>query len=219
MPTETPYTFVVVDDHDSVLEGTCSVLQSEYPNAKILTARSADQVENLVADTKPDVIVIDLSLPYAPGDEPHTSTGLTLLTNLLTTHKSLNVVVQSAHAQTLVRLKPLIDAHRAGLTISDKSAPSREMLTKVDWALQGLVFTPPEMRVGLEIKHEWLTMLELAFNEGLIDKVIAKKMNVSERTVRHYWTRTQDALGVYPEEGCNIRVQTHNKARQAGLLD
>jgi len=219
MSKNTSYTFVVIDDHDSVVEGTCIVLKGEYPDAKILTASTADKVESLIAETQPNLMVMDLSIPSEPDRESHISTGLDLLTGILTTHTALNVVIQSAHVKALIRLKPLIDAHKGGFTISDKSAPSHEMLKKVDWALQGLVFTPQEMRVGLEIKREWMTMLELAFKEGLTDKLIAQKMNVSERTVRHYWTRTQDALGVYPEEGFNIRVHTHNKARQAGLLD
>lgn len=213
------YTFIVVDDHDSVLEGTCRVLQGKYLDAKVLTASTADKVDALVADAKPDLIVMDLSIPKSVGEQAQTSTGLNLLESLLSVYKSLNFVVQSAHVKSLIRLKPAIDAHQAGFTISDKSSPSREMLFKVDLALKGLVFTPQEMRVGLEVKREWLTMLGLAFNQGMTDRAIAEKMNVSERTIRHYWTRVQDALSVYPEEGFNIRVQTHNAARQAGLLD
>lgn len=212
-------TFVVVDDHDSVLEGTCRVLQAQYPDAKVSKARKADDVEALVKDVEPDLIVMDLSIPEHEGDKSTTETGLNLLRSLLQNYPDLNVVVQSAHVKTLIRLKSLIDKHQAGLTIADKSLTSSEMLIKVDWALNGLLFTPPEMRLGLEIKPEWLKVLQLAFGEGLTDKAIAQKMNVAERTVRHYWTRVQDALGVYPDEGINIRVQTYNKARQMGLLD
>jgi DNA-binding NarL/FixJ family response regulator len=62
-------------------------------------------------------------------------------------------------------------------------------------------------------------MLKLAFGQGLQDKAIAEQMNISERTVRHYWTKIQDVLGVYPDEGINIRVQTGIRARQEGLID
>ena len=75
------------------------------------------------------------------------------------------------------------------------------------------------MRTGLELKEEWLTLLELAFVEGLQDKEIAKRMNVAERTVRHYWSKIQDALKVYPETGKNIRIQTEIIARKEGLID
>ena len=212
-------TFLVVDDHESVLEGTCSVLQGQYPDAKILSAGTADTVEPLIEDAKPNLIVMDLSIPAKSGEKPTTDNGLQLLQSILSAHPKLNLVIQSAHARSLIRLKPVIESHLAGFTIADKSLPSHEMLVKVDWALKGLLYTPPEMRAGLEIKPEWLEMLQLAFVQGMTDKAIAQQMNVSERTVRHYWTRTQDALEVYPDEGINIRIQTYNKARHYGLLD
>lgn len=212
-------TFVVVDDHESVLEGTCSVLQKQYPNVKILTAGTADTVEPLVQDVKPALMVMDLSIPAKREDQPQTDTGLQLLRSLLKAHPTLNVVVQSAHVRSLIRLQSMINAHQAGFTIADKCLSSHEMLIKVDWALKGLLYTPPEMRTGLEVKPEWLQMLEMAFTQGLTDKAIAQQMNVSERTVRHYWTRVQDALEVYPDKGTNIRIKTYNKARKAGLFD
>ncbi len=62
-------------------------------------------------------------------------------------------------------------------------------------------------------------MLVLAFEEGLQDKTIAERMCISERMVRHYWSKLQDALDIYPEEGKNIRIQTEMKARSEGLID
>lgn len=217
-PTSTK-TFVVVDDHTSVLEGTCHLLQTQYADTKIVTATTADRVDAVINEIQPDLVIMDLSIPQNGGSRSQTETGLTLLRSLLKNHPNLNIVVQSTHIKTLIQLKLLIETHRAGFTIVDKSLTSSEMLTKVDWALNGLLYTSPEMRLGLEVKPEWLAMLRLAFEKGLMDRAIAKHMNISERTVRHYWTRVQDALGVYPETGTNIRVQTYNKARQSGLLD
>lgn len=217
--TSAPQTFVVVDDHESVLGGTIAVLQKQYPDIRIITAATAKAAEEQVASVKPDVVIMDLSIPTTPNDTAQTETGLQLLRTLMEQYPQLNFVVQSAHIRSLVRLKPMIDVHEGGFTIADKGLPLKEMLTKVDWALQGLIFTPREMRVGLEIKPEWLEVLTLAFQEGLQDKAIAERINVSERTVRHYWTKVQDALGVYPEEGKNIRIQTEIRAREEGLID
>jgi hypothetical protein len=44
-------------------------------------------------------------------------------------------------------------------------------------------------------------------------------MCISERMVRHYWSKLQDALNIYPEAGKNIRIQTEIKARSEGLID
>ncbi|MGF1500096.1 MAG: response regulator [Elainellaceae cyanobacterium] len=213
------HTFVVVDDHEAVLGGTVAVLQKEYPDAKIVTASTAKEAEEQVAGATPDAVVMDLSIPYMPKDTAQTETGIQLLRSLMQQYPTLNIVVQSAHVRSLVRLKPVIDTHEGGFTIADKSLPLKEMLTKIDWALQGLIYTPREMRTGLEVKPEWLEVLTLAFQEGLQDKAIAEQMNVSERTVRHYWTKVQDALDVYPEAGKNIRIQTEIRAREEGLID
>ncbi|MGJ3248162.1 MAG: DNA-binding response regulator [Elainellaceae cyanobacterium] len=212
-------TFVVVDDHESVLGGTVSALQKAYPDVHMVTAQTAKEAEDQVATRKPGAVVMDLSIPYSVGDTAQTETGIQLLRTLIQQYPTLNIVVQSAHVRSLVRLKPMIDTHEGGFTIADKSLPLKEMLTKVDWALQGLIYTPREMRTGLEVKPEWLEVLVLAFQEGLQDKAIAERMNVSERTVRHYWTKVQDALGVYPDEGKNIRIQTEIRARDEGLID
>jgi DNA-binding NarL/FixJ family response regulator len=95
------------------------------------------------------------------------------------------------------------------------------MLTRVDWALQGLTHTKDIKGInsGTEVKPEWLKVLYLAFERGLQDKAIAQEMCVSERMVRHYWNKLQDALNVYPEVGKNIRIQTEKQARDEGLID
>jgi DNA-binding NarL/FixJ family response regulator len=224
MPPERPLSeklaFVVVDDHDSVLEGTCSVLQNKYPSAMLQTAGTAAQALTLVQQGKPpDLIVMDLSIPQKSGEDSQTDVGLALLRSLMEAQPELNIVVQSANVRTLVRLKPMIDNHLGGFTIADKSLPKHEMLTKVEWSLKGVVYTPREMRTGLEVKPEWLQMLQLACQEGLTDRAIAEKMNIAERTVRHYWTKVQDALDVYPDESKNTRIQTLLQARKFGLID
>ena len=213
------HTFVVIDDHEAVLGGTVAALNMEYPEAKIVTASTAKEALEQVAGTKPDGVVMDLSIPFTPQDAAQTETGIELLRTLMNTYPTLNIVVQSAHVRSLVRVKPLIDLHEGGLTIADKSLPLKEMLKKVDWALQGLIYIPREMKTGLEVKPEWLNVLTLAFQQGLQDKAIAQEMNISERTVRHYWTKVQDALEVYPEAGKNIRIQTELSAREKGLID
>ncbi len=212
---------LVVDDHESVLGGTIWVLNTKYPDAEIITAQTAQSVLNVVNSLQPDLVVMDLSIPESLGMIARPDTGLQLLRNLMTNHPNLNLVVQSAHVKTLVRIRPEIDAHKGGFTVADKSLCSNEMLTRVDWALQALTHTKDLQGtfVGLEVKPEWLQVLRLAFEEGLQDKAIAERLCVSERMVRHYWTKLQDALGVYPDEGKNIRIQTEMRARVEGLID
>ena len=212
---------LLIDDHELVIGGTIDVLRRHYPNAEILTAQTAQNVPEEIEKFQPDVVVMDLSIPEKPGVAARTEVGIQLLKTLMKKYPNLNLVVQSAHVRTLVRIKPEIDAHKGGFTVADKSLSSKEMLTRVGWAMQGLTHTKDikSIQAGLEFKPEWLTVLTLAFQEGLQDKAIADRMNVSERMVRHYWTKVQDALNVYPEEGKNIRIQTEMRSREEGLID
>lgn len=211
---------LVVDDHDAVINGTVNAIYSKYADANIIKAKTTEEAwEKLNSFPDRDVVVTDLSLPEKPGNKPQPETGIKLLRTIMEKYPSLNLVVQSADARALIRLRPQINEHEGGFTVADKSEPIEQMLTKLEWSLQGINFTPKEMRTGLELKEEWNDLLELAFNKSLTDKEIAKKMSIAERTVRNYWTKIQDALEVYPEDDKNLRLQTEKQAREIGLID
>lgn len=212
---------LVIDDHESVLGGTVTILQKNYPHTQLITATNAHEAISKVAENQPELIVMDLSIPPDTEITARPDHGIQLLKNLMATYPELNIVVQSAHVRTLVRIRLDIDNHKGGFTIADKSLSTQEMLIRVDWALQGLTHIKDIKTIysGLEVKPEWLQVLNFAFEAGLQDKTIAEKMNVSERMVRHYWSKLQDALNVYPESGKNIRIQTEKRAREEGLID
>ncbi|WP_414569450.1 response regulator transcription factor [Nostoc sp. CCY 9925] len=212
---------LVIDDHESVLSGTVNVLQKHFPDAELMIAVNAQNALSQMTTSQPDIVVMDLSIPDNPKTTARPDTGVQLLRTLMKNYPHLNIVVQSANIRTLVRIRPDIDSHKGGFTVADKSLSTQEMLTRVDWALQGLTHTKDIKGIhsGLEVKPEWLRMLTLAFGEGLQDKTIAERMCLSERMVRHYWSKLQDTLDVYPEEGKNIRIQTEMRAREEGLID
>ncbi|MDJ0619040.1 MAG: response regulator transcription factor [Calothrix sp. MO_192.B10] len=212
---------LVIDDHESVLSGTVDILQHTYPDAQFVKALNAENALEEIKISQPDLVIMDLSIPQSVGMIARPETGIQLLRTIMNEYPELNIVVQTAHVRTLVRVRPDIDAHKGGFTVADKSLTSQEMLTRVDWSLQGLTHTKDIKGIysGLEVKPEWLRVLTLAFDEGLQDKAIALQMCVSERMVRHYWSKLQDALHVYPEEGKNIRIQTEMQAREEGLID
>ena len=215
----TKFRILMIDDHEMVLGGTKAVLAGQYPDAEIYEARTAQQGLEQVRTVKPDVAVVDLSMPETIGETAKVDTGIQLLRQIMQEFPTLNIVVQSAHVKSLIRIKSAISNHEGGFTIADKSLSMKEMLTKVEWAAQGVVFTPKEMRGGLELKPDWLEVLKLAFEEGLQDRMIGDRMNIAERTVRHYWSKIQDVLEVYPDDGKNIRIQTEKRAREEGLID
>lgn len=215
----TNYRIMLVDDHESVLSGTLHHLQDHYSQANFCTTKTVESTLEEIEKSPPDLVITDLSMPYASSDTAIPENGIKLLQQLFQAYPTLNIVVHTTYPQALIRLRPEISNHGGGFTIASKEISIQELLKRVDWALQGIIYTPQEMRSALEVKPEWLDVLTLAFQEGLQDKAIAESMHISERTVRNYWSRVQDALGVYPEEGKNIRIQTEIQARKKGLID
>jgi DNA-binding NarL/FixJ family response regulator len=216
---EGKYKFLVIDDHESVLQSTVTTLQKKYPQAEIFQVQTSQEALSLFRAKKPELVIVDLQIPEKKGEKDRVNIGIELLKELMSNNSTLNIVVQSAEPRPLIRLKPMIINHEGGFTVVDKSSSMEEMLTRVDWSLRGANYTPAEIRCGLEIKKEWLQVLKLAFNEGLTDEAIAKEMSIAERTVGNYWAKIRDALSAYPEEGKNLKIQTEKRAREEGLID
>jgi len=53
--------FLVVDDHEAILEGTIPVLKRTYPTAEIFTAQDVQSAQSQVVNHRPKLVVIDLS--------------------------------------------------------------------------------------------------------------------------------------------------------------
>ncbi len=212
----------VIDDHQLILGGTLDVLRQQYPTAEFLTAKTAQDAVNQLSNAQPDLVVVDLSIPEKPGMTAQIDTGLQLLQNLMKNYPNLNLMVQSSYVKALARIRHEIDNHQGGFTVADKGLSEQEMLTRIHLAIEGGTHTR-DLGRRIEVKPEWLELLRLAFEEGLTDKAIADRMVVAERTVRNYWTKVQDVLGIYPEDckkdGKNIRIETEIRAREEGLID
>ncbi|GAB1540290.1 LuxR C-terminal-related transcriptional regulator [Scytonema sp. NUACC21] len=222
LPNQGKQRILVVDDHQLILSGSLNILKHEYPDAEILKAETAQEAVDKVASFPLDLVVIDLSIPEKSGMMAQIDTGIQLLKTLMKKYPTLNLVVQSSYIKALVRIKREIDDHEGGFVIANKGLSEQEILNRVNLALQGITHTK-DIKTALEFKPEWLEVLKLAFEEGLQDKAIAERMHIHERTVRSYWTKIQDVLGVYPEdcklEGKNMRIQTTIRAREEGLID
>jgi DNA-binding NarL/FixJ family response regulator len=210
--------FLVVDDHEAILAGTVPALQRAYPLAEVLTAPDVQRARHNMGSRSPDLIVLDLSLPEKPNTAASSEVGLQFLKAIIEGPIAPNILVLSTNIQPLVQLKPMINAYEGGFAAMDKSLPIQEMLRLVDFALRGSIYLPPQLRSRTEFDPKWLEVLTLKFQEGLTDKAIAQRMQVSDRTIRNYWIRLQDALGVYDEPGKELRIQVELAARKIGLI-
>lgn len=208
---------LVLDDHEVTLGGTLNVLKQQFVDPEIHTVKTAEEVIKQIKDFQPDLVIMDLQIPEKTGIRAQIETGIQLLETLLKQYPTLNLMVQSANVKALVKLKQDIDNHEGGFTIADKAISEQEMLKKAIWAIQGITHTR-DLKLRIEIKPDWLKVLDLAA-EGLTDEAIAEQMHMSYRTIRNYWTKVQDALGIYPEKGISLRVLTLKRAREEGLIN
>lgn len=210
--------FLIVDDHPILLHGTSTLIQGNYPNADIITATTVSETLSQLKTFQPDAVIVDLSLPETAESCAELNTGLDLLRTIMETYPKLNIMVLSSSPNALIRLKIHIDNHQGGFTIAQKMLPPAEILKILGWCVEGVTYTKV-LKTDLEVKPEWVEVLDLAFKEGLQDKAIAQRMYKSLRMIRHYWTKIQDALAVYPETNQNLKALTLIRAKEEGLID
>jgi DNA-binding NarL/FixJ family response regulator len=215
------YLFLVVDDHEAILEGTLPSLKLQYPNAKILTAKDRQTAEQLLIQSSPDLVMIDLSLPERPGMTAHPEVGIQWLNTLMRNTLLLkpNILVLSTNIKPLVRLTPMINVYEGGFAAMDKTRSTQEMLKLTDLALRGSISLPLEVRSRPEFDSKWLEVLSLKFQEGLSDKAIRDRLGIAERTLRNYWIRVQDALEIPDHPDIDVRVHIELVARRSGLIN
>jgi DNA-binding NarL/FixJ family response regulator len=209
---------LIIDDHPLMLSSIKLLVQAQFPSSEITTVATAvNAIAELAAPNKNwKLVLADLSIPHQSGDIAKSETGVDLLREIVKLYPDLNLMIYSSSVKVLVQLKYQIDNHQGGFTIADKALESSEVQRRMQYAIEGITLTK-EIRKGLELKPEWLGTLQLAA-QGLQDKAISEELNVTERAVRHYWTKLQDVLEVY-NDNVNLRVLTLKKAREAGLID
>lgn len=106
---------VVVDDHDLLREGVSACLASFDDIEVVGEASNGEQAINLVAATKPAVVVMDLVMPGM--------TGIEVIKALRVEYPDLGIVALSSFSESS-RVRETIDAGANGYLIKSVDAPS-----------------------------------------------------------------------------------------------
>ena len=191
--------FIIVDDHPLFRGALSQVLSAAFQGAVFDEAGSLDEMMPLIEQgAEPDIIFLDLSMPGVQG--------LAGLMALKAQHPALPVIIVSATDDPST-IRRCLEFGASGyvpksLPVENIRQAARVVLDGGVWAPDGLdkaVDTNSEDR-QLAAKLSSLTPQQLRvlgmLGEGLLNKQIAYKLNVSEATVKAHVSAILQKLGV-----------------------
>lgn len=204
----TPIRVVIVDDHTIVRDGLAQLLATADDIELAGQAADGRQGVEVVTREQPDVVLMDLSMPGMDGTEA---------TRLLTAAGSTaRIVVLTSFADDR-HVSEALDAGAAGYVL--KNAGPDELLHAVRAAAAGDVPLDPKVaRVLLSGRRGAAPLHQLSAREeevlrlvaaGQPNKLIARKLSISERTVKAHLTSVFAKLGVTDRTQAAVWAERH----------
>ncbi len=218
LPRNCPDRILFIDDHEAIIRGSVPILEIQYPKASIFTAKDRDTAWDIVRREMPDLVIIDLAIPEQEEKIARPSIGIDLLEDIMTLLPAPNILVMTTTVTALVRIRTNINIYGGGFAALDKARPIEVIAELADISMRGAVHLPGILRSRGAFEPTWLQVLHYRFEEGFTDHSIAKKLGVSDRTIRNYWVRIQDCLGIHDEPGIDSRTKIEIEARRLGLI-
>jgi DNA-binding NarL/FixJ family response regulator len=186
---------LVVDDHRLVRAGIVQLLEDTGDIEVVGEAGDGLEAIEQVAALQPDLVLMDLSMPRLDGRAA--------TERIVAEHEGARVVVLTSFSDREDVLKAL-DAGAVGYLLKD--APPEELLSGIRSAARDELPLAP--RAARELVGAWrgtrgsadLTAREMdvlvLLADGLPNKVIARHLGISEKTVKAHVTQIFQALGV-----------------------
>jgi DNA-binding NarL/FixJ family response regulator len=186
---------VVVDDHAVVRDGLELLLGRFDGVACVATAGDGEEGVEQVREHRPDVVLMDLSMPGIGGVEATRRLQAELpevAVLVLTTFGDRQHVIDAVDAGAVGYL--LKDSGPEQLEAGIRAAARGE--SPLDPKVAGaLVQARREQRPDLDLTAREREVLALV-GEGLANKAIARRLGISEKTVKTHLTNVFTALGV-----------------------
>lgn len=187
-------TVLLVDDHPLVRAGLNTLISTTEDLKVIGEAASGEQAVSMAGDLKPDVVLMDLSMPGMGGVEA--------TRGVLDAHPEVHVVVLTSFADQ-DRVADALAAGAVGYLLKDCDA--REVLAAIRSAALGnapldarvaralLPSATPPVRETLSVRE--LQVLRL-MARGLANKQIGRSLGITERTVKVHVGHVFRRIGV-----------------------
>lgn len=190
---------IIVDDHPLFRDALRQAIEASFAGIAIHEAASLDElVAHLDDGLETDLVLLDLSMPGVKG-----LSGLLLLRSA---YPSVPVVIVSANDDVGI-MRRAMDFGASGFV--PKSQPVSRIRDAVRAVLGGEIWTPPGADLGVvddkserDVAGRLATLTPqqvrvlMMLGEGLLNKQIAFKLNVSEATIKAHVSAILQKLGV-----------------------
>jgi DNA-binding NarL/FixJ family response regulator len=199
---------LLADDHQLVRAGLKSLLATAPDVEVVGEAADGQQAVTLVAETDPDVVLMDLSMPVMDG--------VAATRAVRADHLSTRVVVLSSFSDQ-ARVRDAIAAGATGYVLKD-CAPD-ELLSAIRAAADGQAPLDPRVAGALlprsdkpsvaeSLSQRELQVLRLA-SKGLANKQIGRSLGISERTVKVHLGNIFRRIGVADRTSAALWAREH----------
>ena len=204
---------VLVDDHAVVRAGVKRLLEQETSFDVIGEAESGEKAYQLFNELKPDLMVMDLSMPGMGG--------LEAIRRILMRHERAKILVLSMH-EDLSFANQALKLGAKGYLI--KNALADDLVKSIEMISKGEVFLSDEIAKKMAMQsisgdgdpiHELSAREFEIFRllaEGFEIDAIAETLNISSKTVSNYQTMIKQKLNI------NTPVELIRYAIKAGVI-
>jgi DNA-binding NarL/FixJ family response regulator len=206
-------TIVLVDDHAVVRAGVRRLLEQETLFEVIGEAESGEKAYKIFGELKPDVMVMDLSMPGMGGLES--------IRRILMRHERARILVLSMH-EDLSFANQALKLGAKGYLI--KNTLGDDLVKSIQMVARGEIFLSDEIAKkiamqsisGAEDPIDELSAREFEIfrllAEGLEIDAIAATLNISSKTVSNYQTMIKQKLNI------NTAVELIRYAIKTGVI-
>lgn len=200
----------VVDDHGVVRDGLAGVIAAQPDMEVVATAAHGGEAVEVCRSTSPDVVLMDLEMPVKDGIEA---------TREILAHAPATAVLVLTSFSDRRRIMGALDAGAVGYLLKDASA--EDVVRGIRSAAEGgSPLDPRAARSLLEAKSAPDPLAGVSPRErevfsllldGMPNKLIARRLGISEKTVKSHLT------SIFREIGVTDRVQAILWAERQGL--